>query len=146
MVNPRPGTVEVEDRFDEMEVAIEEGLEGYIEAIYEETVNQIVSNMLSGTDAMGRRWPPTEDPDDSVPLVDSGSLAASIARDSRLMESVLTAVFTSDLDYAATHEFGLPSQGIPPRPFLQPGLEYALEITPTVFRDEVDTRVQSVLM
>lgn len=139
------------DRTDEVVRDIEDGLGEYVEAVYEATLKQILKNMASGKDAMGRSWTPLQPETvaakgSSTPLVDEGDLMDSIERDSYVDTKVPVAVFSSKLAYAGTHEFGFPEQNIPPRPFLQPGVEYAASITEEVWQAEVDAAVQADLL
>ena len=138
--------VEVEDRFPEMIEATQDGLDAYIERVWEETVEQIIRNMRRGRNAMGRPWRPTEDPSDNTPLVDTGRMMVSVGTESFIAESARAGVFSAGPDYVDIHEFGAPDANIPKRSFLLPGLEYAVDITPRVFRDEVDGRIDRVLM
>ena len=140
------------DRTDEVIEAMDSGLDEYVEQVFEATLDRIVMNMNSGRDAMGRTWPPNaastvSQKSGSTPLIDSGELRASIPKDSYVETgSGRGAVFQSKLNYAGVHEFGSPEQGIPPRPFLQPGLEYAASITDETMGDTFDLRVQAALL
>lgn len=141
--------VEDEDRTDEAIAAINDGLPASIEEIHQQTVEQIVKMMGQGRDAMGNPWTPLRPSTvrakgSSTPLVDEGDLMRSIESDSEVDGT--QAIFASGLPYSGTHEFGLPEKNIPPRPFLQPGLEYAASISDDVFEEQLDTRVQAVLM
>jgi phage gpG-like protein len=139
------------DRTDEVIDAVDEGIEGYIEQVFEQALDRIVSNMEAGQDAMGRSWVPL-DPKTvaakghSTPLIDTGSLKEDIESSSKAIQNPPAAVFSSSLPYAGVHEFGWPERNIPARPFLQPGLEYAAEITDEVWAAEVDARIQSELL
>lgn len=138
--------VEVEDRFDEFIEATNEGLDEFIEAAYDETVDQGMSNMATGRDAMGRPWRPTQDPNDDVPLVDSGRMLRSIGRKSRVSEAGRAAIFSAGPDYVDVHEFGAPDIGVPKRPFLLPMLEYAVTQLPPLWNEHHDEKVDAVLM
>ena len=138
------------DRTDEVIAAMEKGMDEYVEAVFEPTVQRIVSNMRSGKDATGRNWTPLQPSTvaakgHSTPLYDSGELAKDIEQSSRITDDP-AAVFSASLPYAGAHEFGFPEQNIPPRPFLQPGLEYAASITPEMWDDTFDAYVQAVLL
>lgn len=143
--------VEDDDRTDEAIVAINHGLPASVEEIHAQTVERMVSMMSQGRDAMGKAWVPNAPSTvaakgGSTPLVDEGDLMDSIEEDSEFREDENLAIFASGLPYAGVHEYGLPEKGIPPRPFLQPGLQYAAEISDDVFESELDARVQAVLL
>lgn len=137
--------ISIRDVTDEVEQAMKEGLEDYIVETWNETLDQTVDNMFNGRNAMGKPFKPLED-ETGVPLVDTGTLAGSIADDSYLMRQVPAGVFTSEVKYAEWHEFGAPDANIPKRPFLVPALRYADDISPEIFRRTVDKKVDAALM
>lgn len=139
------------DRTREVLDAIDDGMEAYIQAVYEETVKQIQMMMDAGRDATGKPFAPNAPSTvrakgHSTPLIESGDLRDSVGKDSELRKRELTAIFASDVEYAGVHEFGAPEMGIPPRPFLQPGLAYAASISDDRWNEEVDRRVQANLL
>lgn len=138
--------VETEDRWGEFDRAFQTGIDEFVEEIYGSTVRQTTRNMLRGKDAMGRSWRPTKDPDDDTPLVETGEMAASIPRKSRLVDDNRTAIFSAGPEYVEIHEFGAPDANIPKRPFLGPALEFAVSEAGGVLEREFDDRVQKVLL
>lgn len=146
-----PDRVRDIDRTDEVIRTVDVSLPEFLETVYQRALRQIVSNMASGRDAMGRSWAALDPATvaakgHSTPLVDSGDLMDNIEEASEFDAKSNAAIFSSSLPYAGVHEFGMAERNIPPRPFLQPGLQYAAEISDEVWQDEVDNAIQSELL
>lgn len=142
--------VEDEDHTDEAIAAINDGLPASLEEVHQQTVERIVAMMGQGRDAMGRPWAPLKPSTvaakgHSTPLVDGGDLMSSIEEDSEVNTADNIAYFATTLPYGPAHEYGLPEKGIPPRPFLGPGLQYASTISDDVFEDKIGTRLDAVM-
>lgn len=125
---------------------IKDALDDGMEKVFKDTMDTAMSNWDSGADALGNPWEPLA-PETiaskagSDVLIESGDLKSNVKSTSRFDKASQTAIFSSSLDYAAVHEFGLPEKGIPRRPILGPMAGYAarnLDILEAEIDDALD--------
>lgn len=111
-------------------LAIQQALNDGMKDVFEDTMDTAMSNWSSGADALGNSWAALDDSTieskgGSDILVESGDLRENVREESHFDDDENAAVFTSSLEYAGVHEFGLPEKGIPRRPIFGPMVKYA---------------------
>lgn len=134
--------VEDQNNMPEARAGITAALQEGMRSVHEETLQQVDSNWQQGKDAMGNQWP-SLDPSTVAAkgfadiLIETGELRQDVQQSSRFDAKTNTSIITSSLDYAGAHEFGVPEQNIPARPFLGPAGTYA--------ESQIDSEVVSLI-
>lgn len=127
---PNESYVEDENNIPLAIVAIQGALEQGMEDLHKDTLNQVLTNWEQGMDATGTPWAELADSTIEAKggadiLVSSGELRNDVRQSSRYDSRTNSSIITSSLPFAGVHEFGMPEQGIPARPFLAPAAKYA---------------------
>ena len=136
-----------ENNIPEAILAIKSGLSDGMAELHNDTLSTVLFNWDSGADALGNPWAPlaesTIQDGNGQPLIDSGDLRSDVEESSHYEEDEMASVITSSLDYAGVHEFGLPEQGVPARPFLSPAAKYASQNFEEFVSEPMDTRLEA---
>ncbi len=125
---------------------IKDAMDDGMEDVFKETMDTAMTNWEAGSDALGNDWASLADSTIAAKagsdiLVESGDLRRDVESESYYDDDDNAAVFTSSLEYAGVHEFGLPEKGIPKRPIFGPMVTYAGRQLDTV-EDELDTNLE----
>ena len=133
----------------EARIALDEALDDGMEDLYDDTLETLLKNWSRGSDALGNSWeslsPTTiERKGHGAILVDSGDLRDNVKQKSEYRTKDKTFILTSSLPYAGAHEFGLPEQGIPARPFLGPAAQYAVGQIEDQVGEKIDDYLEAV--
>lgn len=145
---PRGSYVVDDNNIPQAILAIQSGLDDGMEELHEDVLNAVLTNWDAGADATGAPWPPLSN--ETVErkgfgdiLVESGELQANVESTSRYDKSNRASIISSSLPYAGVHEFGLPEQGIPARPFLSPAAKYAQQNWDEFIDKKIDRRLNA---
>lgn len=130
-------------------VAIQGALEDGMKNLHEDILSQVLSNWEQGMDATGTPWAELADSTieakgGSDILVSSGELRNDVRQSSRYDSRTKSSIITSSLPYAGVHEFGMPEQGIPARPFLAPAAKYAQQQVESEIGARIDKELSRV--
>ncbi len=139
--------VEDQNNIPDAITAIVDGLDAGMLNLHNDVLNAVLRNWESGADAMGNSWAPLAEGtirsggSDDI-LVESGDLRENVERTSHYDARNTASIIGTTSPVAGIHEFGLPEQGIPARPFISPAARYAEQNFEQFVDSEIDTRLE----